>query len=45
MWAQQLIYKLVVVDIEKWNPYVVMDLLYTLASKTDRFDITIKWRT
>lgn len=42
--AQEAIVKLVGVDNERWNAWVVMDLIYTLATKQDKFEVNLKWR-
>lgn len=42
--AQQIIIKLVTVDNEPWSPWVVMDLIQTLATKQRNFDVQFLWR-
>lgn len=42
--AQEAIRRLVGVDNQQWNPWVVMDCIQTLASKTNRFDVLFQWR-
>jgi len=42
--AQQIIIKLVTVDNEPWNPWVVMDLIQTIATKQRNFDVQFLWR-
>lgn len=42
--AQMAIIKLVGIDNEPWNAWVVMDIIQTLASKQQKFDVSFKWR-
>ena len=42
--AQQVIWKLIGIDNERWSPSIVMDIIQLVASKTDRFEVTFKWR-
>lgn len=42
--AQEVIQKLVGIDNDPWDAWVVLDTIYTLASKQNKYDIAIKWR-
>jgi len=43
-YATEVIEKLIGIDNERWNSSTVMNLIQLLATKTDRFEVTFKWR-